>query len=43
MDLDQLSKLIAAIGSLIQGIIWPLLIFYLVLHFNFDIKNILKI
>jgi CheY-like chemotaxis protein len=42
MDLDQLSNLISAIGSLMQGIIWPILIIYLVLHFNEDIQNILK-
>jgi hypothetical protein len=47
-DIDQLSGLISAIGSLIQGIIWPLLIVFLVAYFDLknikleDIKNILK-
>jgi CheY-like chemotaxis protein len=41
MDVDQLSRLITATSPVIQAIIWPLLILYVVIHFNTDIKNFL--
>ncbi|RQW78110.1 MAG: response regulator [Methanothrix sp.] len=42
MDIEQASKFLIAMSPIIQALAWPLLVLYLVIHFNEDIKEFLK-